>query len=45
MVCLSADAGIGRIRENPFRKDGKVLVSKVTSADGQGLKGNIFEGC
>ena len=43
MVCLSADVGIGRIRENPFRKDGKVLVSKVTSADGQGLKGNILK--
>jgi len=40
---LSADVGIGRIRENPFRKDGKVLVSKVTSADGQGLKGNILK--
>ena len=43
MVCLSADVGIGRIRENPFRKDGKGLVSKVTSADGQGLKGNILK--
>ena len=43
MVCLSADVGIGRIRENPFRKDDKVLVSKVTSADGQGLKGNILK--
>jgi uncharacterized protein (DUF362 family) len=40
---LSADVGIGRIRENPLRKDGKVLVSKVTSADGQGLKGNILK--
>jgi uncharacterized protein (DUF362 family) len=40
---LSADVGIGRIRENPFRKDCKVLVSKVTSADGQGLKGNILK--
>jgi len=40
---LSADVGIGRIRENPFRKDGKGLVSKVTSADGQGLKGNILK--
>ncbi len=40
---MSADVGIGRIRENPFRKDGKVLVSKVTSADGQGLKGNILK--
>jgi uncharacterized protein (DUF362 family) len=40
---LSADVGIGRIRENPFRKDGKVLVSKVTSAYGQGLKGNILK--
>ena len=43
MVCLSADVGIGRIRKNPFRKDGKVLVSKVTSADGQGLKENILK--
>jgi len=43
VVCLSADVGIGRIRENPFRKDGKGLVSKVTSADGQGLKGNILK--
>jgi uncharacterized protein (DUF362 family) len=40
---LSADVGIGGIRENPFRKDGKVLVSKVTSADEQGLKGNILK--
>ena len=40
---MSADVGIGRIRENPFRKDGKGLVSKVTSADGQGLKGNILK--
>jgi uncharacterized protein (DUF362 family) len=40
---LSADVGIGRIRENPFRKDCKVLVSKVTSADEQGLKGNILK--
>jgi len=40
---LSADVGIGRIRENPFRKDGKVLVSKVPNADGQGLKGNILK--
>ena len=43
MVCLSAEVGIGRVRENPFKRDGKVLVSKVTSADGQGLKGNILK--
>jgi len=43
VVCLSAEVGIGRVRENPFKRDGKVLVSKVTSADGQGLKGNILK--
>jgi hypothetical protein len=43
MVCLSADVGIGRIGENLFRKDGKLLVSKVTSVDGQGSKGNILK--
>ena len=43
MVCLSADVGIGRIRENPFRKGSKVLVSKVPNANGQDLKGNILK--
>jgi uncharacterized protein (DUF362 family) len=43
VVCLSAEVGIGRVRENPFKRDGKVLVSKVTSADWQGLKGNILK--
>jgi uncharacterized protein (DUF362 family) len=40
---LSADVGIGRIRENLFRKGGKVLVSKVPNANGQDLKGNILK--
>ena len=43
MVCLSADVGIGRIRENPFKKGSKVLVSKVPSANGQDLKGKILK--
>ena len=43
MVCLGADVGIGRIRENPFRKGNTVLVSKVPSANGQDLKGKILK--
>jgi uncharacterized protein (DUF362 family) len=43
VVCLSADVGIGRIRENPFKKGSKVLVSKVPSANGQDLKGKILK--
>jgi uncharacterized protein (DUF362 family) len=39
---LSAEAGIGRVRENPFKRDGKVLVSKIAS-NGQDLKGNILK--
>ena len=39
---MSAGVGIGRVRENPFRHNGKVLVSKV-AADWQGLKGNILK--
>ena len=42
MVCLSAEAGIGRVRENPFKREGKVLVSKVAS-NGQDLKGKILK--
>ena len=42
MVCLSAEAGIGRVRENPFKRDGKVLVSKVAS-NGHYLKGKILK--
>ena len=42
MVCLSAEVGIGRVRENPFKRDDKVLVSKVAS-DGQDLKGKILK--
>jgi len=40
---MSAGVGIGRVRENLFRHNGKVLVSKVTSANGQDLKGNILK--
>jgi len=39
--CLSARVGIGRVMENPFKRDGKVLVSKV--ADLQDLKGSILK--
>jgi len=42
VVCLSAEVGIGRVRENPFKRDDKVLVSKVAS-DGQDLKGKILK--
>jgi uncharacterized protein (DUF362 family) len=42
VVCLSAEAGIGRVRENPFKREGKVLVSKVAS-NGQDLKGKILK--
>jgi len=43
VVCLSADVVIGRVRENPFKKGGKVLVSKVPIPDGQDLEGNILK--
>jgi len=43
VVCLSTDVGIGRIRGNPFKKGNKILVSKVTSANGQDLKGKILK--
>ncbi|MDH5793602.1 MAG: DUF362 domain-containing protein [Candidatus Bathyarchaeota archaeon] len=39
---MSAEAGIGRVRENPFKREGKVLVSKVAS-NGQDLKGKILK--
>ena len=39
---MSAETGISRVRENPFKHNGKVLVSKVAT-DGQGLKGNILK--
>jgi uncharacterized protein (DUF362 family) len=42
VVCLSAEAGIGRVRENPFKRAGKVLVSKVAS-NRQDLKGKILK--
>jgi uncharacterized protein (DUF362 family) len=42
VICLSVEAEIGKTRENPFKKDGKVLVSKV-AADGQNLKENILK--
>jgi len=40
---LDADVGIGRIRENAFKKGNKVLVSKVSGANGQDLKGKILK--
>jgi uncharacterized protein (DUF362 family) len=40
---MNADVGIGRVTENPFKHNGKVLVSKVTITDGQNLKGNILK--
>jgi len=39
---MSAEVGIGRVRENSFSHNGKVLVSKVTT-NGQNLKGNILK--
>ena len=39
---MSAGVGIGRVRENLFRHNGKVLISKV-AADEQNLKGNILK--
>ena len=39
---MSAEVGIGRIRENPFSRNGKALVGKV-AAEGQDLKGNILK--
>jgi uncharacterized protein (DUF362 family) len=40
---MSAETGIGRVRENPFKRDRKVLVSKVPIPDGQDLEGNILK--
>jgi uncharacterized protein (DUF362 family) len=40
---LSASVGIGRIGENPLKKDGKVLVSKVGFGNEEGLKGDILK--
>jgi uncharacterized protein (DUF362 family) len=40
---LSADVGIGRVGENPLKRDGKVLVGKVASTDEKGLKGDILK--
>jgi uncharacterized protein (DUF362 family) len=39
---MSAEVGIGRVRENSFTHNGKVLVSKVAS-NGQDLKGNVLK--
>jgi len=39
---LNAEVRIGRFAANPFRKDGRALVSKV-AADGRDLKGNILK--
>jgi uncharacterized protein (DUF362 family) len=39
---MRVEVGIGRVRENLFRHDGKVLVSKV-AADGQNLKEKIAD--
>lgn len=36
------DAGIGRVMENPYRKDGKVLLSKVASSSSGDLKQDIL---
>lgn len=42
VVCLGIIAGIGEIRENPFKRDGKVLVGKI-AAGGQSLKEDILK--
>ena len=39
---MNAELGIGRFAANPFRKDGRALVSKV-AADRRDLKGNILK--
>jgi uncharacterized protein (DUF362 family) len=39
---LSVEAEIGRVRENPYKEDGRVLVSKLVS-NGQDLKGKILK--
>ena len=39
---MSTEAGIGRIKENPFKTENKVLVSKVV-ADGQNLKESVLK--
>ena len=39
---MNAEVRIGRFAANPFRKDGRALVSKV-AADGRDLKGNILK--
>ena len=40
---MGADIGIGRVRENPFKHNSKVLVSKAPIADEQNLKGNVLK--
>jgi len=40
---MSAAVGIGKAGENPFKHNGKALVSKVTIADEQNLKANILK--
>jgi len=41
VICLVVKAGIGKIMENRFKRDGKVLISKV-AADRQNLKESIL---
>jgi uncharacterized protein (DUF362 family) len=42
VIHLSAEAGIGKIMENPFKENGKVLVGKVAAVDDKYLKGSIL---
>jgi uncharacterized protein (DUF362 family) len=42
VICLSIRSEIGRAKENPLKKEGKVLVSKV-AADEQNLRENILK--
>lgn len=41
MICMVVDAGIGKVMANPFVRDGKALVSKVTATDD--LKGDVLK--
>jgi uncharacterized protein (DUF362 family) len=40
-MCMATDVGIGRIGENPYRKNGRVLVSKVVAL--QDIKESILK--
>jgi len=41
MICMVVDAGIGKVMANPFVRDGKALVSKMTATGD--LKGDVLK--